>query len=294
MKKLKIQLLSSLLCIVFICQVSGQRVLSVSSNETSKITAEQVLGAARLVTRKNFKSENIKSLILEVDSITTISKANSEKKEYTNESKLFLLLPNQIRSEVYSDYSTNQQISIEKLDSTKYSLTSDTLVDGKPFYFGSNLSSIIPKITDEQKIASLKAKVFVGVFPITLDYSWHQGLSLKYLGEVETGQGKADMILLTGKDGTTYQLFFDRKSHLLTNVIETFFEPFLVKKETVRKYFYSDYREAHGLLIAHKISVQTEVFSMTEDRRITKFQVNPSFKSNLFEVTEENVNLFKN
>jgi outer membrane lipoprotein-sorting protein len=54
-------------------------------------------------------------------------------------------------------------------------------------------------------------------------------------------------------------------------------------KEIEKKYFFSDYRVEDGLLVAHKVIVEQngKVVAETE---IKKFQFNPTFKADFFEV----------
>ena len=292
MKKYCVYLLMVIFLAVCVCNIFGQTVTD-SAKPVTTITAEQVLESAKIAIRKNYRLETLKSLSIEFDTATTTITKNNERMESTSERKLSISFPNQIRDEELTNYPTNQNLKILQLDVNRYSNTSETLIDGKPFYFGSNLSSLVPKYTKEQQIASLKSLTFQTVFPITLDTSLYDyKLSFKYIGEAESKDGKADVIEVTQEDNAEkFQMFFDKKSRLLVMTTEKFFEPLVLKREINITTYYSEYKEVNGLLVAHKIIVQTNNF-MTRESKITKFEINPTFKAKFFEVKEEQINPF--
>ena len=72
----------------------------------------------------------------------------------------------------------------------------------------------------------------------------------------------ADVVETTYKDGNNaYQFLFDKKTHLLLAWITTWKDK-KGKKETFIRYF-SDYKKASGMLIAHKIETTGGSFPTT-------------------------------
>lgn len=281
-----------LFLIIYVGTALGQSNPALLSNQPAKVKAEEIIERARTLISRNVKTEELKKLSLEFDSTRITPGQNGEDRHINVETKLFAAFPNQIRLEIFSDFTTNQHLFTEILNLPRYSQTSDVFVGGKPFNFASNLSDIVPKSTKEKRIASIKEVAFSITFPLILQSSWYQNLEFKFVGEAESRDGKADVVEVTNENNTKYRLFFDKQSHLPVMMVGNLKHP-VTNKEIERKYYYSDYREQSGLLIAHKIITQLgdKVF---EERRLKKLQINPTFKSNLFEVKEDKVNPYEN
>ncbi len=272
--------------------VFPQSAASQGPEATKHMSAKAIIEAAMKSTRKNFNIGRLESLTLEMESVTTTVKGNNEKSQSTGESRISIKFPDQIRFEVYTDFSTNQNLSVVKLDKTRFSTSVETLVDGKPFYFGSNLGSVAPKFTKGQQIASLRTRVFQAIFPITLETDLYPDLIFTYVGEAESRDGKANVIEVSEKDGNRqFRLFFEKKNQHLVMMVEKYFDSIVQKKEVEKTYYYSDFKEVRGILFPHKIVTQTGKF-MTEELSVKKLEFNPSFKANFFEVKDEKINPF--
>ncbi len=57
------------------------------------------------------------------------------------------------------------------------------------------------------------------------------------------------------------------------------------KKQSENKYFFSDYQERGGLLIANKIVTETNGV-VTKEREVKDLKINPNLKSDSFEVKD--------
>lgn len=277
---IKLFLISILAVIVF-----AQNKTTLSKSEA---TAEQILERARSLVNKNNKAKDIKSVSMEFTFSKTMTIDEGHIKESLGDIKLFISLPNQIRIEEFTDFTTNQQLYTEIFDSPKYSVTSDVLVNGKPFAFGSNLSSIAPKFTKEQQVNFLHQRIFGNIFPIFFQNSLYQKLKFNYIGEAQSKDFKAYILEASDKNNVKYNLFFDKQTHMLLVITERFIN-YLTNIETERRTYYKDYKEVNGLLVAHKITIQTGNI-MTEVRELRKLEINPTFKPSLFEIKEDKIN----
>jgi len=137
----------------------------------------------------------------------------------------------------------------------------------------------------------------------------------KYAGESEVEDAKADVIDVTGPDKFSARIFFDRNSHLplllsyrgpkprvVTMTRQTGERP---KPEDINKSredaekkmtadvpavpeevdFYirlTEHKKVAGLMLPHKLTFLTDT-EVSEEFEISKYQVNPQFKADLFE-----------
>ena len=276
--------------VIVVVIVHGQNDQNSPNNKIVEIIPEQIIEKAKTIINKDIKIKEIKGIYLELQTIRVISTQSKNKLQSNVELSLATNFPNQIRREEYNDHGENQQLTINVLNFPKYSITSDILINGKPFNFSSNLGSIVPTFTKKQRIDSIMRDVFITTFPILLQSSCYQGINFRYVGEVESKDFKAEVIEAIDKDNKKARLFFDKQSHYLLMLTESLLDP-NKKEEIERKFYYSDYKEISGLLVAHKIIVQTGDI-MTEERQLKKFEINPTFKPNLFEVKEDKINPF--
>jgi len=259
------------------------------NDETARVAAERVLKQARDATRKDLKSPEIKGLI--VNSRTEVSDPYPEailkaRPQYRNQraqgtvdEELAVSLPDKIREKIDSSYPTNQWVADRTLNGDRFVQKSDTLVNGKAINFTVNRSS--PK-SEKEQIAEYKDSVFLAVFPIILDYSWHSAMEFRYIGVAEAGGTKAEVIETMLSNGVKYRFFFDQQTHLMMMTIETRMSK-STNKEIERKYFFSDYRKEDGLLVAHRIVTETNK-EVTDERELKRLQINPTFKPDYFEV----------
>lgn len=137
----------------------------------------------------------------------------------------------------------------------------------------------------------------------------------KYAGESEVEDAKADVIDVTGPDNFSVRIFFDQSSHLplllsyrgpkprtvmMTRQAGDRAKPEDIKKarEEAEKTmtaeappvpeevdFYirlTDHKKVGGLMLPYKLTFLTET-EVSEEFEISKYQVNPQFKADLFE-----------
>jgi len=137
----------------------------------------------------------------------------------------------------------------------------------------------------------------------------------KYAGESEVEDAKADVVDVTGPDNFSVRVFFDQSSHLplllsyrgpkprtvmLTRQASEKAKPEDIKKvreEAEKKMaaetpgvpeevdFYirlTDHKKVGGLILPHKLTFLTDT-EVSEEFEISKYQVNPQFKADLFE-----------
>lgn len=137
----------------------------------------------------------------------------------------------------------------------------------------------------------------------------------KYAGESEVEDAKADVLDVTGPDKFSVRVFFDQSSHLplllsyrgpkprvvtMTRQAGDHAKPEDLKKardEAEKKMsaetpaipeevdFYirlTDHKKVGGLMLPHKLTFLTDT-EVSEEFEISKYQVNPQFKADLFE-----------
>ena len=137
----------------------------------------------------------------------------------------------------------------------------------------------------------------------------------KYAGESEVEDAQADVIDVTGPDKFAVRVFFDKSSHLplllsyrgpkprvvtMTRQPGSAPKPEEIKKahdEAEKKMnaeapavpeevdFYirlTDHKKVGGLMLPHKLTFSTEN-EVSEEFEISKYQINPQFKADLFE-----------
>ena len=137
----------------------------------------------------------------------------------------------------------------------------------------------------------------------------------KYAGESEVEDAKADVIDVIGPDNFSVRVFFDKSSHLPLLLSYRGPKPRIVtmtrqageraKPEEIKKIredaekqmhaeappipeevdFYirlTDHKKVGGLMLPHKLTFSTDT-EVSEEFEISKYQVNPQFKADLFE-----------
>jgi hypothetical protein len=133
----------------------------------------------------------------------------------------------------------------------------------------------------------------------------------KYAGESEVEDAKADVIDVTGPDNFSVRVFFDKNNHLplllsyrgpkprimtMTRQAGERAKPEDLKKEAEKMSaeappvpeevdFYirlTDHKKVGGIMLPHKLTFLTEN-EVSEEFEISKYQVNPQFKADLFE-----------
>ncbi|CDM64182.1 hypothetical protein PYK22_00174 [Pyrinomonas methylaliphatogenes] len=255
-----------------------QRSAQQKDESSSYLRAEQVLEAARQATR--LKAMDIKGLSLRTrteisepypeDFLRSYPQFRNQRNQMITDGELSISFPDKIRQRMEMTFVSNQQVLERVLNGDRYAQRSEIYVDGKPLNFTAN--NLIQK-SEQEKIADFKNSAFLMIFPITLEYSWYAPLRFKYVGVAEAKEGRADVIETALPNGSTYRLFFDQKTHLLLLMSEMSKDG----REAERRYFFSDYRNVDGLLIAHKVTVEKGK-EVVGERQIKSVQINPTFK----------------
>ena len=151
---------------------------------------------------------------------------------------------------------------------------------------------------------------------VTLSPSASFPVEYKYAGESDVNDAKADVLDVTGPDKFSIRIFFDKQSHLPLLISYRAPKPRIMtmtrqagssapKPEDLKKlqedaekkhaaempakpeevdFFIqlSDHKKVGGLLLPHKFTFLTES-EVSEEFEISKYQVNPQFKSDKFE-----------
>jgi len=140
-------------------------------------------------------------------------------------------------------------------------------------------------------------------------------LEFKYAGESEVDDAKADVLDVTGPDKFAVRLFFDKQSHLPLLLSYRGIKPRMVmmtrsagggnSAEAIKKaredaekkmaaepdqkpeevdFFIrlSEHKKSNGLLLPYKLTFLTDT-EVSEEFEISKYQVNPQFKSDKFQ-----------
>ena len=277
MKQLKILILFLGICASILAQ-DKPPVTSESQKAESVKKAEQILRQAKDAVSKKTKIANVKSFSFITKSSQQLSFAE-RKIEGMVEEEFNLILPDKIRHKSSGNYSTNQSEIMEILNGEKFSLKIDTFVDGK--IVNTDFGAVIGK---KNRISDLKRETFLLVFPITLDASWYVPLEFNYVGIAESKDGKAEIIEAVSPGKTKYRLFFDTETHLLLLMTQSWTGKDNKQNET--KYFFSNYQEKDGLLIATKIITERND-EVVEEKEIKDLKVNPTFKPAWFDIKEK-------
>jgi hypothetical protein len=237
--------------------------------------ANQVLQDFRKKVSKKTNILDVKSLTVVTDEtfqlITDVATSDGKRKVETN-----FIFPDKIQRLTDGNYSTNKEISSIVLNGELISYTSSLYkTSGEKINFD-------PFATMDQNAlkTTLKRDCFYTIFPISLDSSWHLNLKFEYVGIAESKDGRASVIEAISKSGTKYRLFFDTNTNLLLMMIVSWQNK---EKSFEKKYFYSEYKEMDGLLIATKRVVEQDK-KIIEETIIKSFKVNPTFKDNFFDV----------
>lgn len=274
MKQVKILIFFLVICISGFAQDKSPIVSTSQKTEPVK-KAEQVLQQARDAISKKSKIADVKSFTLSTKSSQQLFFAG-KKIEGTIEEEFNFVLPDKIRHNFSGNYTTNQATTVAVLNGEKFSTKIDTFVDGKLVNF--DFEAAIDK---KSLISDLKRQTFLLVFPITLDAAWYIPLEFSYVGIAESKDGKAEVIEAVSSGKVKYRLFFDAETHLLLLMTQSWTNKDNKQKEN--KYFFSNYQEKDGLLIATKIITENDG-EVVEEKEIKDLKVNPKFKSDFFEV----------
>ncbi len=257
------------------------------NTEANKAKAQEILTKAREAISRKRKTEEIKGL-----SVTSVAKQHSAL-DYHGESAE---IDDNIESENYFELQ-NLKIKVkEKTDQTSLfrklidntQIIEQSVLNGDNFSYkrddfveGEKVVIPLPSTPKEESISYLKEESFPKLFPITLNF-WYRPLEFYYVGVAESKDGRANIIEAATKEQTVYRLFFDEKTNLLLLIVKNSIDGKNNKLE--QKFYYSDYKEMDGLLIAAKIKTEITQTNgkIIESREIKDVKVNPVFKSDFF------------
>jgi hypothetical protein len=246
-----------------------------SLEDEAKKRAQSIIARSRTQTNKKIKIDDIKSFTIAYESkLPPIEKFE----EAVSNSELNVLFPDKIYSHGKGENSGSNSISLfsSVLNADKFDKKVESLSGGKSvaatFNFG----------TKESQIKEFKWRTWTLIFPITLDV-WYYPFDFKFIAVAESKDGKAEVLEAVSASKTVYRLFFDQTSHLLLMMTRSFQTSDGIKVE--EKYFFSDYKETNGLIIAHKIEYQQNN-ELIETRTIKSIKINPELKSEMFNVKE--------
>ena len=174
--------------------------------------------------------------------------------------------------------------------------------------------------TPEQMEAAMRRMLQIEMtrylLAITLQTPESFAVEYKYVGESDVDDAKAEVVDVTGPDKFAVRLFFDKENHLPLLVSYRGPKPRVItmtrsagggatKPEDIKKAreeaekklaaegptqpeevdFYirlTDHKKVGGLLLPHKFTFLTEN-EVSEEFEISKYQINPQFKSEKFE-----------
>jgi hypothetical protein len=247
---------------------------SIQSQKSESVKkADQILLQAKQAKSKKTKISDIKALSIST-TITQQLTFAGKKIDGTVEEVYNFDLTDKIRYNSVGDYTTNKAVTATILNGEKFSSKVDVFVDGKLINVGANVSQ-------KSQISNLKRGTFLLVFPITLDSSWYMPLEFNYVGIAESNDGKAEVIEAVSQNKAKYRLFFDTETYLLLMMTESWTGE--NNKQHENKFFFSDYQEKGGLLVATKIIIERNG-EVDEEKQIKDVKINPNFKSDMFEV----------
>lgn len=235
--------------------------------------AKQVFEKARAAAGKRVSLKDIKGLTLITEESFQFT-ALERKIQGTKKIETSFVAPDKIRQKTLGDYSTNQEDSIYVLNGDKFYSKIDIYVNGK---LQQDFSTAVAKQT---QIAQLRRDTFIRLFPIILDSSWYLPLDFQYVGVAESKDGKADVVEALTPGKTKYRLFFDADTHLLLMMTQSWADK--ENKQHENKYYYSDYQEKGGLMVATKVVAENDG-EVGAEKTVTDVKVNPSFKPDVFE-----------
>ena len=242
---------------------------------------------------------------------------DSSEREISTE--ILFEFPNKIKwlstsQKLNSSIGTSINTSVS-LNAEKYKNQITVSANGKPFdttkiplLANLNLFGDSKKLTDAEivkKRESFLDDFWLTIFPILLETPWTSAATFEYAGKAEAEGTKADIIDVKSLGTKKIQLFFDEKSHLLLMMtVKNEVEKDKSKVNEDYKYFYSNYENVDGILVAKKITVEGNTKFVTDKSvmgykikgrntesssqiEIKGIKINPTFKANTFLIADE-------
>jgi hypothetical protein len=259
-----------------------------TTSDSKRIKAQDILRKAKEISCKTIKPEDIKSFSVNYGKSKTslVDFGKGEQEWVTSEnSKFNWLMPDKFNVETDSEgsiggnFTNSEQTKVIINGNEVYKNTELFDKDGQKItYFDAN------NLNDsKERKSGILSDAFDIFFPITLDSTFYVSLDFTHTGTAELENKKVNTIEAISKGGTTYRLFFDEKTHLLSLLTKSWKSA--NGKQFEQKSFYSNYKEVSGLLVAHKIVTQSASKTNGNTEIIIKsLKVNPEFKSDTFKV----------
>ena len=281
--------------------------------------AQEILALARKAIYKDIKPEQIKSFHFEIKSTlvteSTVKVEGTDKPQTTKvrldlEETIFADLPNKIKYAAVTREADKNPIgnfttAAMILNGDNVFFDTKQIADGKLVDINAILNSAsVPEATkksirDQQKEAKaaiteeyIKGKVSEKTLHHLLYNPWKEE-SFTYVGKAEAEGTKANVLELSLSPSQKLRFFFDEKTHLLLLAMQEIDE-----KDTKGKtsYYFSDYKLKSGVMVAHKINLESEStinqevggksistdVKIVSEAAIEEFEINPALKAEVF------------
>lgn len=281
--------------------------------------AQEILALARKAIYKDIEPEQIKSFHFEIKStVFTDSKVKVEgadkptttKVRFDIEEVMFVDLPSKIKYAAVTREADKNPM--ENFTTVTMILNGDNvffdtkqIADGKLVDINAVLNSEnIPEATkksirEQQEKARaaiteeyIKGKVSERTLHHLLYNPWEEE-SFSYVGKAEAEGTKADVLELQLSPSNKVRFFFDEKTHLLLLTIQEVDEKYTKGKVS---YYFADYKLKSGVLVAHKINLESENtvnrelggknistdVKLVSEMTTEKFEINPVLKAEVF------------
>lgn len=197
--------------------------------------------------------------------------------QYTGNTAHEVLLPDKVRTNITYKFPTNEALTTEVLNGERARSESKTIVNGTV------LAAMGSADQSERTLRRLQQSYGLFLLRTLLVSPQFLPVEFSFIGEAESKDGRADVLEAQCPGRFKARFFFDKETHLLLLI------SYKIKNKTAGnpssevKMFLSDYRNVDGLLVAHHLSVEIDGEVM-EDSELKSFAVNPSFKTNEFEI----------
>lgn len=267
---------------------------AVDSNQESTSRADEIINLSRKAIKKGKNSSKIDGLnvVFSVTNQTKLTRNDNKSTEIQedngerelnlsfNKIKFSENLGDKNRSSIY-----NFVLNNDRLESDSYGLS-----EGKRIDFQVKGQENPNEQQKKQELLNVKKELFVTLYPILLESADFSSLKFKYIGKAESNAETADVLETLLDEETTIKMFFDQDTHLLKMLIRNTKTP---QFEFEEKRFYSNYKENDGLIVANKINIEIRQSNKAvniqkfEEQTLKLLKINPTFKSNFFEIKKK-------
>ena len=274
---------------------------STFSLKAQEATGVDVIAGSRKAIYKGVKQKDVRGFYLK-KAVTLATGRNKEKevkskdmRRASMEKEVSISFPDQIKLRVKGSIPTGTEAE-------SYIFTDLTANKGRIRFLNTSVvegEKSSRRIRCMETVEHVQSEVWADVFPLLLDFAWDKERQYKYLGKAKVGSNRVDMVemLPTKEEHSKYRktkteastkLFFDERSKLLRMIL------IIASNKDGKqsaKYFFSDYQEMSGLLVAKKINADFFVMGKDGSKQRTiqnitvkDFKINPVFKEGTFDV----------